>query len=90
MRILWFLVLKIVEVSGVVFMPHYLGKLIHSWTGFMCNHGAEKPICAPMWIIGFSSVLVVVAVVLTCVLIVLLIGKNWVWAEDLRLKFKKY
>lgn len=55
MKVLIFIVLKVVEIAAVVFGPYYLGKFVHLWTGFACMHDKSPPQCAPFWLIGLLS-----------------------------------
>ena len=88
MKVLWFCALKVAEISGMVFIPHYLGKFVHLWTGFFCEHEAVEPSCMPMWWIGFFWVIIAVAIGL------LLYASdffemNWEWAGKLNYRLKK-
>ena len=90
MRILWFIVLKIVEIGGVMFALYYLGKLVHLFTGILCFHDSIKPSCAPMWLIGLIAIFACWAGVLIIIMSYLL-GKLGIWelANCLTRKFKK-
>ncbi len=89
MRVLWFIALKVVEISAAVFGPYYLGRLIHLWTGFFCMHDAAIPECLPFWLIGLmGAIFALFGVGLACVAFGLLLA-NWNLADILHRKFKK-
>ncbi len=81
MRLLIFVLLKIVEVSAVVFGPYYLGRFVHLWTGFFCMHEAKEPSCAPMWFIGVIAMVVLGGI--AC-----LVKANWELAKELQNRLK--
>ncbi len=84
MRLIWFIILKIAEIGGVVFGPYYLGKWVHSWTDFFCSPQVAHPECPPFWIIGFICLLgPAVAIGLVVVFSIV----NWELAGKLREKF---
>ena len=60
MKVLWFILLKIVEVGVIVLGPYYLGKFTHLFTGFFCFHDRTPPECISMWAVG-GGVIVVAA-----------------------------
>ena len=96
-RILWFIGLKIAELVALyvvaVMGPHWLGRLVHHWTGFLCEHDAAEPSCEPMWMIGVVSLVIACWVCAALIFIIALlhtfIVKNWKWAGDLNWKFRK-
>ena len=86
-KVLWFIGLKIIEIATVVFGPYYLGMWVHTWSGnWLCMHNAEPTVCVPYWIIGFLSLLMVVA---SAMIMGLIAYFNWQWARMLHEKFKK-
>lgn len=89
MKILLFVLLKIVEISGVVFGPYYLGKFVHLWTGFFCYHDWDVPKCVPFWAIGAGSMTLAFLALVALVVIYVLIRSNWQLADKLYLKLKK-
>ena len=80
MKVLLFVLLKAAEISLVVFGPHYLGWPVHPWAGFVCEHSANPPACAPFWIIGFFTLFFGA---LFSGILSLFVVTNWKWADIL-------
>ncbi len=87
MRIFWFILLKIVEVGGVVFGPLYLGKLVHSWTEWFCFEGAKEISHINDWLIGLTTLLFTIGGVLVIVVVILFLCGNWQLAGKIRDRF---
>ena len=92
MKVLIFIVLKIVEISSVIFVPYYLGRLVHLFTGFFCYHDRLIPCCTPFWVIGFVSMFYAIVIVMVIVMVILglvFLGiVNWKLAEKLLKRIK--
>lgn len=62
-----FSILKVLEIVGIVFAPHYLGKLIcKKFPNIRYNN------VPPYWLVGFMGILVITAILLVLVLFVVL------------------
>ncbi len=87
MRILWFILLKVVEIGGVVFGPHYLGRLVHRWTEFFCITGGEEITHVAYWVIGLGSLVLVLVAICGGALVTMLLIGNWELAGKIRDRF---
>ena len=89
MRFFWFLLLKVVEVGGVVFGPLYLGKLVHCWTEFFCyvDSVAGEIDHAHDWAIGGGTLVFVLAGVAVIAGNILFVIGNWELAGKIRDRF---
>ncbi len=88
MRFFWFVLLKVVEVGGVVFGPLYLGRLVHLWTEFFCYENSDGVINhCPEWVIGLTTLLFTLFGVAGIVIVILLIHGNWQLAGKIRDRF---
>ena len=75
MRVYWFIMLKVAEILGIIVIPHFLGRWVHTWCGnFFCYHEMSTPECMPMWFIGFASLFLVV---MCSVLLWIFLALNW-------------
>ncbi len=87
MRVLWFICLKVVEISGIVFIPYYAGMGSHRW---LCDAGSK---CPPLWVEGILVILLLMILLVSITGILLmswgLLKLNWGWAQDLQYKFKR-
>lgn len=99
MRIIWFIGLKLVEIVGaglalaaIVFIPHYLGKWVHTW-GWIWEHNAKGNCCFPYWVMGLFMCIGLPAIALIVLFFVAAMGyawimSNWDRAGRLHMKFK--
>ncbi len=89
MRFFWFVLLKVVEIGGVVFIPHYLGKLVHHWTEFFCfvDKNTSEISHIVDWMIGFGSLAITFIAGLVVALVIVLLALNWELAGKIRDKF---
>lgn len=87
MRVLWFICLKVVEISGVVFIPYYVGKGVHHW---LCGVDTK---CPPLWVEGILSLMALLVISVAIIGVVAgcwgLLKLNWGWAQDLQYKFRR-
>ena len=98
MKVLIFIVLKIIEVSAVVlgigYCPLWVGQWMHSRTAIFClRHGAEDADCLPAWLIGFSTIFFPIAGVIGCLIALAvtweILKKNWDRADDISYRIKR-
>ena len=75
MRILLFIVLKIVEIGLFVFMPYGIGKLSNYFLN--CIDDDEK---LGMWLLGIATI--IITIVITALLIVFIVA-NWELAKHI-------
>lgn len=80
-RVLYFIGLKVAEVSAVVFIPYFLGMLLMKWKWYVTFMEVEG---VPLWIVGIGSIIMWIGlpVVIVVVLVVFIMG-NWEWAQKL-------
>jgi len=79
MQLLVFLLLKIVEVSAILFIPYELGKLL-SLIPFMRDKMFFVDSKGEMWLMGFLGICVLFISFLLLMLICISIQANWVLA----------
>lgn len=60
MKILLFIVLKIVEIGGLIFIPYFLGKLATKYMEDVFGDLEKSRILC--WIIGWPSILIIILV----------------------------
>lgn len=91
-RILTFILLKIVEIGGVVFIPWGVGKFVHhaalnysNWFGNWIR--TLELFNDPVWIDGMSFLVIHLLLPVAIVAIIFLfICGNWEWAKHLTTK----
>lgn len=88
MKVLIFIVLKVVEIAAIVFGPYYLGKFVHSWTGGFCMHSLSPPQCCPFYVIGLGSLFFAFVAIVIVVLIGALCMANWALVGKIHSKLK--
>jgi len=74
MQILIFIVLKVAEISAIIFVPYWIGLLIKKTDSFL----DDDPILI-VWIIGLAALLLTTMAIVG---IVTLCRVNWEWASS--------
>ena len=90
MKIFWFVLLKIVEIGGIVFGPYYLGKLVHCFTEFFCYTDSSTGTIDHIsnWCLGLGTILIVGGLSMIVFLCVIFLCLNWELADKIRDRFK--
>jgi hypothetical protein len=70
-HILIFLLLKVLEIGGIVFLPYWVGRLVEGWSGVKNYYKIET------WIVGLGIIMLLVAITM---LFGIIIYFNWQWA----------
>jgi hypothetical protein len=79
-KVIYFIVLKVLEISGIVFIPYFIGMGLQNWDWYYLS------ICRtpePLWLTGFMGIILTAALLGILLLIIVILCANWQWATKL-------
>ena len=85
MKIVIFILLKVIEISSVIFIPYGIGLLFREWEWYCVSFNLAN---TPTWIIGIFTLFFLAAIlfllIVSAVIVVEVFKKNLEWANRIR------
>ena len=79
-RICVFIGLKIAEISGIIFIPYLIGRLVSKWGWYVNFMNCEGE---PYWAIGLITIIMIAFLIVLSILVGIVIHANWKWAKSI-------